>query len=224
MYACSWRNLFWFSVTRWQVRSHSCLVMCVFASQSFRQCAIRAFTSPMGAPRYIGPVAGWVPDWARTTPPDMSTQIDPTQISAGMINTPSNEERRIVADAAEITIRKHPDFVGKSPTGTKAQGPNCAGRRLALAGCASQAEPRPKPVVPQADVRREIVAASVTATRSTSRSLARVPTARAGRASATRIKTPGGAEPRCFKSDVTAEDIKRWRALLRESAGRSRPE
>ena len=33
-------------------------------------------------------------------------------------------------------------------------------------------------------------------------------------------ETPGGAEPRCFKSHVTAEDIKRWRELLRDSAGR----
>ena len=94
---------------------------------------------------------------------------------------------------------------------------------LILAGCASQAEPRPTPVSAPRDIRAEIVAASVFGYEVNVNKPCPCPYSRGGTCKQNAYVTPGGAEPRCYKTDVTPADIKRWRELLRESAGRSTP-
>ena len=90
---------------------------------------------------------------------------------------------------------------------------------LALAGCASQAEPRPKQVVAPRDIRAEIVAASIYGYEVNRNGSCPCPYGHAGRCKGhSAHETKGGAEPRCHNSDVTAEDIKRWRELLRDGA------
>jgi len=71
------------------------------------------------------------------------------------------------------------------------------------------------------DVRAEIVAASIYGYEVNRNGTCPSPYSQAGGCKGHGAhETKGGAEPRCFKSDVTAEDLKRWRGLLRDSAGR----
>jgi hypothetical protein len=95
---------------------------------------------------------------------------------------------------------------------------------LALAGCASEGAAKPEPVAPRSDVRAEIVAASIYGYEVNVKKPCPCPYSRGGTCEKNAYVTPGGAEPRCYKSDVTAEDIKRWQKLVRESAGRHRRE
>ena len=92
---------------------------------------------------------------------------------------------------------------------------------LILAGCASQAEPRPKQVVATGDIRAEIVAASVY----TYKGRCPCPYSQEGACKGKSAhERGGGAEPKCYRSKVTAEEIKRWRELVKDSAVRSTPE
>ncbi len=96
---------------------------------------------------------------------------------------------------------------------------------LVLAGCASQAEPRPTPVPAPGDVRAEIVAASVYGYEINVNKPCPCPYSNGGECKGySAYEIDGGAEPRCFKTDVLPKDINRWRELVRESAGRHKPE
>ena len=85
---------------------------------------------------------------------------------------------------------------------------------LALAGCASQPEPRSKQAVVR-DVRAEVVAASVYTYKGPCPCPYSKDWACKGNSAHER---GGGAEPKCFKAKVDAEDMKRWHELLKESA------
>lgn len=88
---------------------------------------------------------------------------------------------------------------------------------LALAGWASQAEPTPKQVVTPRDVRAEIVAASVYAYKGP----CPCPYSKNGACKGDSAYERGkGAQPKCFKAKVDAEDMKRWRELRQESTER----
>ena len=91
---------------------------------------------------------------------------------------------------------------------------------LAIAGCASQAEPRSRPVG-LGNVRREIVAASIYGYEINTKGSCPCPYSKDGACKGvSAYDRPGGAKPKCFKANVKAEDVKRWRELLRNSAAR----
>jgi hypothetical protein len=92
---------------------------------------------------------------------------------------------------------------------------------LTLAGCAHQeaAQTKTKAVAIVPDAKSAIVAASIYGHWVNGNGECPCPYSRDG---ACRGKSdwdiPGGANPRCYRSDVTAADMKRWRDLLKRPA------
>ncbi len=88
---------------------------------------------------------------------------------------------------------------------------------FALSACASAPAPAPVAKRPaQPDHKAAIVAASVYGYEISTNSRCPCPYSQGGSCKGQRAyEKPGGAEPRCYKSDVSEDDVKRWKELVK---------
>jgi hypothetical protein len=90
-----------------------------------------------------------------------------------------------------------------------------------LVGCAHQEAARQKArAVAGPDIKSAIVAASILGYEHTGRTCP-CPYSKGGACEGySAWGKPGGAEPRCYRSDVTTKDVKRWRELQKRAPER----
>jgi hypothetical protein len=86
---------------------------------------------------------------------------------------------------------------------------------LLLAGCATEeaVQPKARPTVAGLDIKSQVVAASIYGYERTAHNCP-CPYSKDGSCNGVSAwDRRGGAEPRCYKSEVTAKDMKHWREL-----------